>query len=358
MRINHSVTLITAVVATFLMQNSVHTQAPSPLNSPSYNPDVARDYLSSPALIASSISLTPLQTFFDAAKEKLTTIHADFFSHAFSAFIQSTYNATGYADTLSRDSRHITEFLRLSNEYRLNTEQVYTGLRLFLNKLKETMLIDDTVTMHILDALPEELERHFPLNPLQSMKQKSPAQLVENIMLTEFTDHLQKPKTSTEVFFKNLSATITTSLKEVGANDEGAMRERLRGITFRLVDLLLSKTMWYVQQPESIWPSVLHAAHSISLLCSHGIINHLDDVCELHKTLISRFISFIEHSGTQLSAAWYNAIENDLSQGLVPFLETPELDDGIMPKKQLLLNAISQGKACAIAQQSYGIIIK
>jgi hypothetical protein len=353
MKINRSVITVTALVVSFLpaMPLTSGTQ------NLSYNPDILQSYLLTTIPITDNPLHKPIATFFDTAKTKVVPLHPDFFSHAFSAFIQSTYNGAGYAELLSRDSRHITDFLQLSNEYKLSTEQVYTGLRLFLNKLKETDFVDDTVTNHILSTLPEELDHHFPLNPMNSVKQKTPSKLVENIMLTEFTNHLQKPSVSTELFFKDLATTITTSLKEVGANDESAMRERLRGVVFRLADLLLSKTLWFIQQPESIWPSVLQAAHSISLLCSNGIINHLDDVCELHKTLISRFISFIDQSGQQLSVSWYTAIESDLSEGLVPFLENPELDGGITPKKEMLINALARGKACAIAQEQHGIII-
>jgi hypothetical protein len=193
---------------------------------------------------------------------------------------------------------------------------------------------------------------------MNSVKQKSPSRLVENIMLTEFTQHLTKPTVSTELFFKDLATTITASLKEVGAHDEAAMQERLRGVIFRLVDLLVSRTVWFVQQPESIWPSVLQAAHSISLLCSNGMITHLDDVDELHHSLITRFISFIDQCGHSLSVAWYTSLENDLTQGLVPFLETPELDGGITSKKELLMNALARGKVCAIAQEEHGIIIQ
>jgi len=353
MKINRSVITVTALVVSFLptMPLAAGTQ------NLSYNPDILQSYLLTATPITDNPLHKPIATFFDAAKTKVIPLHPDFFSHAFSSFIQSTYNGTGYAELLSRDSRHIADFLQLSNEYKLSTEQVYTGLRLFLNKLKETDFVDDTVTNHILGTLPEELDRHFPLNPMNSVKQKSPSKLVENIMLTEFTNHLQKPSVSTELFFKDLATTITTSLKEVGANDDSAMRERLRGIVFRLADLLLSKTLWFIQQPESIWPSVLQAAHSISLLCSNGIINHLDDVCELHKTLISRFISFVDQSGHQLPVSWYTAIESDLSEGLVPFLENQELDGGITPKKEMLINALARGKACAIAQEQHGIII-
>jgi hypothetical protein len=358
MKINRSVITATAIITSFFAHVSLATNAQNNTPGLVYNPDMFHQYLTPISATHDTPIQKPLATFFDTAKTKVTPHHPDFFSHAFSAFIQSTYNNSGYADVLSRDSRHITDFLQLSNEYNLSTEHVYTGLRLFLNKLKEADFVDDTVTNHILSTLPEELDKHFPLNPLNSAKQKSPSKLVENIMLTEFTEHLQKPTVSTELFFKDLATTITTSLKEVGAHDQTAMRERLRGIIFRLTDLLLSKTLWFIQQPESIWPSVLQAAHSISLLCSNGLINHLDDVCELHKTLISRFISFIDQSGHALSVSWYSAIENDLTEGLVPFLETPELDGGIASKKELLIQALARGKVCAIAQEHHGIIIE
>jgi hypothetical protein len=349
MKINHQVI---KAVAAFISVSSVHS-TPLPL----YNPDTARDFFSSPLSITTSITLAPLKSFFDAAQEKTSITDPEFFSRGFSAFIQKNYNQSDYADTLSRDGRQVTEFLVLSNQYNFSTEQTYTGLRLFHNKFKETGLVDDTVMEVILKTLPVELDRHFPLNPLHSAKQKSPAKMVENIILTEFTDHLTKPTTSTEHFFSGLSQTIASSLKEVGANDEMEMRNRLRTLTIKFVDLLLTKTMWYPQHPESIWPSVLQAANSISQLCSSNIINHLDDADELYKTLISRFVWFIEQFGSQMPVSWFDTVEGDVSGRLVPFLESVELDEGIRTKKQSLLAALARGKTLAIAQQTHGLLL-
>ncbi len=349
MKINHQVI---AGILIYVTTSSLHA---TPLLS--YNPDAARESFVPPSFVTDVIILAPLKNFFDEAQEKVKPTDDHFFSHALSPFINTTYNQANYADILSRDGRHVTEFLALSNQYTFTTEQTYTGLRLFHNKFKEVTLIDDTVMDVILKTLPVELERHFPLNPLHSAKQKSPAKMVENIILTEFTDHLSKPKTSTEQFFSELSHTLATSLKDVGANDTTEMRNRLRSLVIKFVDLLLSKTVWYAQHSESIWPSVLQAAQSISLLCSKTIINHLDDADELYTTLTSRFIWFIQQCGSQLPVAWFDAIENDISNGLVPFLETAPLDEGIKSQKQLLLSALAHGKARSIAHQTHGLII-
>ena len=197
MKINQQVI---AVAAAFISVSSLQSSTPVPL----YNPDTARDFFSSPLSITTSITLAPLKSFFDATQEKIAVNDPHFFSQAFSAFIKKNYNQVDYAETLSRDGRQITEFLVLSNQYNFSTEQTYTGLRLFHNKLKEVSLVDDTVMEVVLKTLPVELDRHFPFNPLHSAKQKSPAKMVENIMLTEFTDHLTKPTTSTEQFFSRL----------------------------------------------------------------------------------------------------------------------------------------------------------
>jgi len=323
----------------------------------SYNPDVTHQLFLPSALTTNTPALTSLKSFFDTAEEKTKKTDPQFFSQAFSPFINTVYNQTHYAEMLSRDARHVAEFLTLSNHYNLTTEQTYTGLRLFHNKFKEVALIDDTVTDLLLKTLPVELDRHFPLNPLHSAKQKSPAKMVENIMLTEFTDHLSKPKASTEQFFSGLSHTIANSLKEVGAHDETEMRNRLRTLTINFVDLLLSKTMWYPQHPESIWPSFLQAANSISLLCSKTIINHLDDADNLYGSLVSRFNWFIQQFGSQLPTSWFDTIQHDVSNGLVPFLETAELDEGITSKKESILTALAHGKTLAIAQQTHGLVI-
>ncbi len=358
MKTNRSVTPIVLFLSGVFYITSTHGLIIHENSGMVCNPDATRDYFNTPSPISSPVATISLRSYFDAAKEKAAPHEESFFSHAFSPFIQEQYNAVGYADLLSRDARHITEFLVLSGEYNFTAEQTYTGLRLFHNKLKEASLIDDTVVDHILAVLPVELERHFPLNPLNSAKIKSPAKMIENIMLSGLTTHLEAPKTSTENFFTGLSHTIAQSVKDIGVNDEAAMNERLRSLILKIVELLLSKTIWYAQHPHSIWPSVLKAAHNISQLCSNRIIAHLDDADEAYRTLVTRFVFFIEQSGHQLPVSWYENIESDLNNGLVPFLESPELDDGISSKKQLLLNALVHGKTCAIAQQTHGLLIE
>jgi len=368
MKINHSRAIITAVSSLFFFSSAtaLHVIPGTPQGSEntsdktlqvmaSFNPDTMSNYPSSTPVIP---ALPPLRTYFEEAKSKYSPQDPAFFSHAMAPFIKNQFNAIGYADNLSRDGRIVTEFLFLANEFKLSTEHTYTGLRLFFNKYKEASVVDDTVVMHILQALPEEIEHHFPLNPINSSKQKAPAKVVENILLTELTDHLQEPKVSTEKFFTQVSYSIAQSLKEVGVDDEQAMRDRLRVLARDFADLLISKTLWYPQHSQSIWPSFLQIAHNVSQLCSNRVLNHLDDQDNILQTLICHFVSFIDLSGQLLPVEWYDSVISDLENGLVPFLESDELDEGITLKKEKLLRALDRGRTCAIAQQTHGLYLQ
>ena len=321
----------------------------------SYAPDI---HYQSPTIISAEATPITLRTFFTDAEKKGTLQSPAFFSQALVPFLTQQYNAAGYADHLSRDGRHISEFLQLAHEYNLSTEQAYTGLRLFKNKLVEATIIDDTVTMHILEAFAHELERYFPLSPLNSVKQKTPAKMIENIMLTEFTNHLEKPTIGTDQFFTSLSHTIAHSIQEeTGLNDEKATRERLRTLALQSAQHLISHTLWYAQHPESVWPSFLRIAQTVALLCSNRIIIHLDDADDLYRALVARFVTFIDQAGHQMPIDWYENVENDLTNGLIAFLESPELDACITTKKEFLHQGLLRGKTCAIAQQKHGLLL-
>lgn len=342
-------------VAKTLLMTALSTTLATILPATAYNADAP---YRAPTIINTQAAPITLRSFFADAEKKGSLQSPTFFSQALVPFLNEQYNAVGYADHLSRDGRHLSEFLQLAHEYQLSTEQTYTGLRLFKNKLLEATVIDDTVTMHVLEAFAYELERYFPLNPLNSIKQKTPAKMIENIMLTEFTSHLEKPATSTDQFFTSLSHTIAQSIQEeTGLNEEKATRERLRALTLQAAQHLISHTLWYAQHAESVWPSFLKIAHTIGLLCSNRIITHLDDADDLYRSLVARFATFLDQTGHQLPIEWYENVESDLTNGLIPFLESPELDACITSKKEFLRQALMRGKTCAIAQQNHGLLL-
>lgn len=316
-------------------------------------------YFKSPTKMA----LAPLRECFtqadDALKRSPDIKHREelFYSQAMSLYITKIYNSSEYARHLSQDSRHISDFLTIANEFSFNPEQVYTGLRLFYNKFKEAELIDDTAVMHVLEALPQQLEEYFPLRPNANSKpQRSTAKLVENMLLSKFTDHLMAPKVSTETFLQQVSEHISSELGKGSTSTPEAMREHLRSITLRLVEQMISKIVWYPQHYAGIWQSVMSMAHNIHLLCANSIITHLDHRDDAINSLVCRFCWFIEQYGGALPVDFYEGIEKDIHEHKVFFLEHEELDAGVKPKKERLLEALSLGKTKAIACQKHGLI--
>lgn len=294
--------------------------------------------------------------FIDVYQSHSTDSRSTLFSKVMGPFITKTYNQTDYAKTLSQDGRHITDLLSAANMLNLTAEELYTGLRLFKTKLQRVEVIDDTVTSHILRALPSELEGYFPLQPSTQKKTGAHAQQIESTLLDGLTNHLQQPSQQLDQFLTDVSHKIAGSLTAPHETDEHMMRERLRQMVLRFVEQLISKTMWYPQHHEGIWQSFLNCAHNIHLLCDSRVINHMDDRDEIHWLLCQRFATFLDQYGAALPLSFYDTVESDLHKHMIPFLESAELDAGISPKKQSILDALAKGRIKADAFHNHGLI--
>lgn len=231
--------------------------------------------------------MAPLHDFFDHAATSTTrnpqTVEDKntFYCKAMSLFVSKMYNTPKYAEHLSQDATHVTELLHLSKEYGLGQEAVYTGLRLFHNKLKEADIIDDTATGHLLQEFPKLLEQFFTSEEPATEKMNSlhsPAKVMENMLLAEFTAHIQRPTVALDTFFNNLARKMAKAVpaQKPHESDQLIMRERLRTQVSSFLEQVIGKTMWYPQNYESIWESVTSMAHNVHMLGANGILNHMD----------------------------------------------------------------------------------
>jgi len=288
-------------------------------------------------------------------KEKVDT-----FNQSWTRFIKTLYNKHNYAQKLSQDSSHVVQFLELSNELDLGTETVYVCLRLFYNKIKGCELVDDTVVGSLLEAMPENLEHHFvesrPTTDLTFVKKN-----LENMLLNKFTYHMPEFRASPDTFLSTLSTEITQYFQEEVSNTEKERlaretRERLRNTIVKLFEVALTKTIWQPAEHKTIWKSFTGIAQGFQNLGSHGIIDHSDDLDDLLWSLIHRFCFFLDLAGASLPSSFYAEVEKDLRNGTVFFLEYQEQDEAIATKKDILIGALLQAKAKALAYEKSGII--
>ncbi len=285
------------------------------------------------------------------------------FQQSFLKYIKGIYNRNDYALALSQDATHIINFLELSNEMTLDTNTVYVGLRLFYNKFKAAELVDDQVIISLLEKLPAVIERHFSneMIPQATTDLAFIKKHIETTLLTKLTDHIKEFQATPDSFLSNLSEELAQYCKQqtdIAHKQELRIetRERLRQVTFRLFDTILSKTIWDPKTNESIWKSFTSIANNLQLLGNHGIVNHMDDLDDLLWTLTHRFCFYLDLTGAALPVSFYHLVEHDLDNKAVFFLEFKEQDDGIISKKETIAEALLKSKARAIAYEKSGII--
>lgn len=293
----------------------------------------------------------------------------EYFNRSFLGFIKNVYNEHTYGRALSQDGTHIVEFLELGNELKLDTNTTYVGLRLFYNKIKsqECEIIDDSVIQQIIRPMPNLLTRYFT----QETQKKEMLDLTflrkhtEELLLSQFTKHYEIFQEEPGHFLAKISDNITETIKKEleqtqksqnQIQEEFEMRERLRQTIVKFLEIALTKTIWNIKTPEGIWNSFLSIANHIQMLGVNGVINHMDDLDDLHWSLTHAFTRNLELFGAYLPIEFYDEVESDLTHEIVYFLETPEQDEGIKTKKEIIIDALVNAKAKAVGYSQQGIL--
>ncbi len=277
------------------------------------------------------------------------------FHKSMCSYIKTIYNDPNYSEFLSQNGSHIIELLDLCQELKISKEIVTGCIRLFYNKLKFCEIIDATVITQLLRPLPNILADYFEEEELPL--ELSFYKLTEDIILSKFSDEFNYFTNNPINFIEDLSKNIATTISNKAQTylEEKELTERLRQTIIKFFESAISKTLWDDSAPESIWPSVLLMANGIENLAEKGIINHSDDMDDLLWSLVSRFVFFLEIRGSTLPPEFYENIESDIENKIVFFLEREEMDEGIKTKKEILVEALANAKAKAIAYQK-GII--
>ncbi len=305
---------------------------------------------------------TPLRSFFGSLTPKRNGEMSpdeeqnELYAQAMQLYIEKMYNDPNYAKHLSQDATHMVEFFSLAHDFDLNSEAVYTGMRLFYNKLKEADVIDDTAALQLLDELPSGLAPYFPMIRTAPFQNERPSKVIENMILSQLTE--RRAQNSDEFFdgIRHLSDNIESFIQEQSPEETAEMKEMLRKQTVQFCELILSKVMWYPSAYEDIWENFLSLAHCVQLLGVNHIINHMDDLDSLMWSLVIRFKFFIEKCGSALPEEVFATIRHDIESGSVLFLEANELDAGITTKKEMLLHALAMAETKSIAFRNHGMI--
>jgi len=314
-------------------------------------------------------STLPLKVYFDEQADQSQTRACDLvsrtaiFNQTFLQYVKEDYNKPELTEVFSRDGSDIIQFLKITTDLNLDDSITYVGLRLFHNKIKSCDLILGKVTNSLLENFNEYLGKYFDetedyFKTELEIIRKNLEKIIFNKLSDQFAkqENFNKSKiaqqTTDEIF-----TLITQSVNHLQKKfDDHKTKERLRHVTLRFVETLLDKTVWDDNSAEEIWPSFISLSNNIQNLALSGIIDHLDDLDDLLWSLTHCFCRYFTSFGISVPTAVYNKIELDLRNNTISFLEEPEQDEGIKPKKEHITEALMRAKFKAYAYEKNGII--
>jgi hypothetical protein len=262
---------------------------------------------------------------------------------------------------LSQDGAHVVEFLKLCNELNLDTNSAYVGMRLFRIKMMSCEIIDDTVVSQLLEELPTQTTRYFEKSNKKNPEYDVISKHIEKIILGHLNDHFLDSAEAFDKVKNDLSNEISKLVfdeikKAKGKKADKKSKTRLRFEVIRFFETVLARMLWNPKAPETIWPSFLLIADGLQKLAANNIVNHMDDLDALLWELVHRFNFFLDLSGFCLPLNFFEEIETALEEKTIFFLESPEQDDGVTSKKEILAENLFHAKTKAYAYHKKGIM--
>lgn len=274
------------------------------------------------------------------------------------SYLQEMYNSNDYSDYLSHNINHLIIMLGTIKKLSLDQDgavYAYTILKLFTDKMKSCEMVTYTVVEQILRFLPSLIGCYFEAEEA-GYSLRSLRTFIGQMLEAKLTQYAPSKYSNNE----KTSSSIAHSLAHIEYKRQQETLDtkqaiwRLRLMTQRFIDTLLSKVVWSQAHYESNWPSFLKIAHLIEMLTKRNIIDHRDDVDSLQWALVHRFRYFITLTGSIFPIDFYENIEHDLKNHCVPFLLSEQ--DAVKTKNEVLLETVILGKTKAIAYRDAGII--
>jgi|SaaInlLV_10m_DNA_2_1039722.scaffolds.fasta_scaffold00006_114 hypothetical protein len=277
-------------------------------------------------------------------------------------FAKSLYNSD--AD-LSQDGTDIVTLLTMSKDFYLDITSLNLCLRLITNKLKSYEIIDYTVLEQVIKPLPRlldmyldrrNIEEYLHLTALSDLERNIESTVDDNIEVSSDKRNIFDPDKFSIKLTEDVNALVRESFEiQREEAEKRDLSEKLRQCVVNFLHVLLNRVLWDENNYEGIWPSFLSIADQLHVLGVKGIITDQDDLDDLWDTLSRRFAWYLDFRGSVLPFEFYKQIEEELNNHVVTFLEIDEVD-GIITRKEILMDALLQAKAKVIAYEQKGIL--
>jgi hypothetical protein len=275
-----------------------------------------------------------------------------FTRHGIQTFLQDSFNASDYAEqVLCHSFSHLIQFLEYGKVTKQNVEYVESSIRLFLNKLKRVRFIPAESAERYLDRMPQLLCDYFKSEEaiIEQAKQEIKRILYERL-LNQYSLLKQEPDT----FMTEVSDQIYKAVQSKSDVKGSVSKEQCRQLNIRFLETMLGKLMWNVADQVDVWTSFKCICNQLGT-CKQAEIINLDELDDLLKSVLERFIFFLELRGSDLSHNVIELIKADIASGTLLIATIEEQEEFIESKIKRLEGAIMETEAKILAREK-GII--
>jgi hypothetical protein len=129
---------------------------------------------------------------------------------------------------------------------------------------------------------------------------------------------------------------------------------KLKSVIVHLVENCLSKTLWDLDNPDTMAKQFLQIGTNLENMLNANIIADQDDLNDLVHILVDRFIYVLDLAGADLPTAFYDNLKKQLDN--TSWMKLPEIEDLVDTKLQKIERAFLKNKIKAHANEKFGIL--
>lgn len=247
-------------------------------------------------------------------------------------------------DILPNNFSYLMQLLQYGAQTKQTREFAQESFSLFSKVLKGSEYVNSYAFNSFIKRLPGLLKHYFAGPQLESANQliiehdltllERLQQTVTSIVYNKFTKDFATCKADPEQFLNDLTYRI------VNATAQEVTTEQLRQMIIRFLEVGLSKLIWNPQDQEKTWESVKSISSNLATLMKSNIVDDLNDIDELHWTLVHRYRYFLELHHTSMPLACYAHIKRDIRTKKLLLFELEEQEPFLQTKASCLMNTV------------------
>ncbi len=228
-------------------------------------------------------------------------------------------------------------------------------IKLFSNMLKSSHYVNASAFSHLLTTLPAELAPYFTLPASREYITNSALydasfvdrfnSTVQTMLYSKFSSEYESFRQDPDMFLKKISSNIVTIAQEE------IIQEQLRQGIIKFCEIALSKLIWNPTEQEQTWNITKKISEQLVTLLEHNILDDVNDLDDLHWTLLNRYCYFVELTATDMPESFYRTIRDDMHSNDLVLFALKEQDYIVEPKLSYMQRTLLEAETAAYRHQ-------